>query len=159
MDGSVTLKDFLARGRAVAGHRPWPRHVLDEQAWGELVEQLAVCNWTLLGLWADGSEVHAAFRDEEAAEVAVASLATPERRFPALSPVRPSAGRLERTIHDLFGLVAEGAVDQRPWLDHGAWPQPTPLGLVRSTRTAPDAVNLTSSTTFPLNFSLRASSL
>jgi Ni,Fe-hydrogenase III large subunit len=30
--------------------------------------------------------------------------------------------RLERTIHDLYGLAAEGAPDDRPWLDHGKWP-------------------------------------
>src|SRR5690606_36426054 len=31
------------------------------------------------------------------------------------------------TIFDLFGLAAEGALDERPWLDHGAWGVHNPL--------------------------------
>jgi Ni,Fe-hydrogenase III large subunit len=35
--------------------------------------------------------------------------------------VHPPAIRLERAIHDLFGLEPEGLPDTRPWLDHGRW--------------------------------------
>ncbi|MDR3438549.1 NADH-quinone oxidoreductase subunit C [Telmatospirillum sp.] len=131
MLGNTTLFEFLGSGRLVAGHRPWPRYLLDERAWRELINQLAVSDWTLLGLWADGSEVHAAFRDEDTADIAVASLATQDRRFPSLAGVRPSAIRLERAIHDLFGLFADGSADTRPWLDHGRWPISAPLAIVR----------------------------
>ena len=40
----------------------------------------------------------------------------------------PPAIRLERTITDLFGLVPSGAIDTRPWLDHGNWELRYPLG-------------------------------
>ena len=115
------LTAFLATlGPAQAAHRPWPRHILDRAGWLALLDGLAGADWSLLGLWGESEAVHLALRDES--EVAVASLACPERRYPAVSIHRPSAIRLERAIRDLFGLEAEGAADRRPWLDHGRWP-------------------------------------
>lgn len=132
MLGNMTLMEFLKGGREVANHRPWPRHVLDERGWRDLIHQLQVSEWTLLGLWADGSEVHAAIRDEEAGEIAVASLAYTDRSFPSLSEARPGAIRLERAIHDLYGLTPQGLTDARPWLDHGRWQQASPLAIQRT---------------------------
>jgi len=115
-----TLLSFFANaGRTV--QRPWPRYRLDHQQWRALADRLASTDWTLLGLWAETAEIHAALLDEHAREIAVASLACPDRRFPSLSGVRPSAQRLERAAQDLFGLTAEGLSDTRPWLDHGQW--------------------------------------
>jgi hypothetical protein len=131
MLGNMTLMEYLGGGRAVAGHRPWPRYLLDDRGWREMIHQLSMSDWTLLGLWADGAEVHVALRDEENAAIAVASLACQERRFPSLADVRPAASRLERTIHDLFGLIPEDLPDARPWLDHGRWPHAAPLAIVR----------------------------
>jgi Ni,Fe-hydrogenase III large subunit len=121
----------LESGRPVGGHRPWPRFALDERGWRSLIERLAVADWALLGLWAEASEVHAALMDGASGDIAVASLATQERRFPSLSSVRPGAVRLERSIQDLFGLSAEGLTDPRPWLDHGRWPARAPLAFSR----------------------------
>jgi Ni,Fe-hydrogenase III large subunit/Ni,Fe-hydrogenase III component G len=42
--------------------------------------------------------------------------------YPDLAPVFPSAARMQRAAADLLGVTAEGAADQRPWLNHGAWP-------------------------------------
>jgi Ni,Fe-hydrogenase III large subunit len=74
--------------------------------------------------------VHAAFLDEapgdHAGGLLLASVPA-EASYPALSPVRPGAVRFERMIRDLWGLSAEGAVDLRPWLDHGRWPVTAPL--------------------------------
>jgi len=41
----------------------------------------------------------------------------------------PPALRLERSIHDLFGLTAEGLPDTRPWLDHDQWGVRIPLSV------------------------------
>lgn len=137
MLGAMTLTDFLSCGRRVAAHQPWPRFVLDEKGWKSLEAQLDVCDWVLLGLWADGSEVHVALHDDISGEVAVASLAVAERRaFPSLSARRPAAKRLERSVQDLYGYVPVGLDDQRPWLDHGRWPRRTPLA---GGRTPPSA--------------------
>ena len=42
--------------------------------------------------------------------------------YPDLSAVFPCAIRMQRAVHDLLGLRADGAEDTRPWLNHGNWP-------------------------------------
>ncbi len=131
MLGNMTLMEFLGGGRAVPGHRPWPRVQLDERGWRELLHQMAISEWTLLGLWGEGKEIHVALRDDADGSIGVASLHCPDRRFPSLSEVRPGAIRLERAIRDLHGLIPEGLADLRPWLDHGRWPLAVPLAGLR----------------------------
>jgi Ni,Fe-hydrogenase III large subunit len=120
MTAAPTLLSSLGTSERLA-QRPWPRYRLDPAQWRALIDRLARVDWTLLGLWAEAAEVHVALMDESAREIAVASLGCPDRAFPSLSAVRPSAQRLERAAQDLFGLVAEGIRDPRPWLDHGQW--------------------------------------
>jgi Ni,Fe-hydrogenase III large subunit len=103
----------------VSGHGPWPRHTLNREAWIDLLEQVEYRDCPLLGLWGDGGSIHLALREEQS--VAVASLNCPDGRYPAVSPYRPAAQRLERMARDLYGLEAEGSADTRPWLDHGRW--------------------------------------
>ncbi|AWK89302.1 nickel-dependent hydrogenase large subunit [Azospirillum thermophilum] len=128
-----SLRQVLERiGAPVADHRPWPRHTVDRAGWLSLAGMLRERpDWGLLGLWGEPDRVHAALRDEGDGEaggaVAVVSLPCPDGRFPSLSAARPAAIRLERAAHDLFGLVAEGLEDTRPWLDHGRWEVARPL--------------------------------
>ncbi|WP_142849148.1 nickel-dependent hydrogenase large subunit [Telmatospirillum sp. J64-1] len=129
--GKTTLLHYLSFSRPVAAHQPWPRFVLDEAAWRGLVAELAVEDWDVLGLWADGNEIHCALRDEETGEIAVASHSCTDRRFASLSQVRPGVLRLERAVADLYGLQAAGNPDGRPWLDHGRWGVTHPLALAR----------------------------
>jgi Ni,Fe-hydrogenase III large subunit len=132
MGESGGLCDFLAIGEAMA-QRPWPRYRLTREQWLDLAMHLTIAEWPLLGFWAEPAEVHAAFFEEKRGTIAVASLACPDGRFPSLASVRPGALRLERAAQDLFGLVAEGLADGRPWLDHGQWARRHPL----SERSAP----------------------
>jgi Ni,Fe-hydrogenase III large subunit len=69
-----------------------------------------------------------AIMDEQTSEIAVVSLDCPGRAYPSVSQHHPPAFRLERAVHDLFGLVAEGSSDTRPWLDHNRWEVRFPLG-------------------------------
>jgi Ni,Fe-hydrogenase III large subunit len=69
-----------------------------------------------------------AIMDEQTAEIAVVSLNCPDRSYPSIGRYHPPALRLERAIHDLFGLSAEGSPDPRPWLDHNRWGVRFPLG-------------------------------
>lgn len=129
MDGR-SLTDCLKGARLIAHHRPWPRYQLDEAGWRAMIDRLAVSSdWRLLGLWADGVEVHCALHDDVDASIAVLSMTPTDRRFPSLSAVRPSAIRLERALADLYGFEAEGLKDKRPWLDHGRWSATRPLSL------------------------------
>ncbi len=42
--------------------------------------------------------------------------------YPDISGHFSFAARLQRTAADLLGIHAENMTDQRPWLNHGAWP-------------------------------------
>ncbi|UPK06561.1 NADH-quinone oxidoreductase subunit C [Bradyrhizobium sp. 170] len=123
-----SLIDLTLEGRKVGQHRPWPRVVVDASVWTFAATELAHGRWSLLGLWGEPATVHMAIMDGQAAEIAVVSLDCPDRSFPSVGKHHPPALRLERTIHDLFGLSAEGAPDTRPWLDHNRWGVRFPLG-------------------------------
>lgn len=112
----------------IAPCMPWPRTVLDPAGWLRLREALASDpSLDLMALWGEPGFVHAAFLDIAAPRLWLASTAVEGGRVPALSPVRPGAALFERALHDLWGIRAEGAVDARPWLDHGRWPVRAPL--------------------------------
>src|SRR5215469_3202456 len=114
-------------GRKIAGHRPFPRLVVDEDGWRFAASQLSAGHWTLLGLWGDTGAVHMAVLDEGAREIAVVTIPCPNGRFPSVGALHPAAIRLERAVRDLFGLEPVGSPDTRPWLDHGRWPVTHPL--------------------------------
>jgi Ni,Fe-hydrogenase III large subunit len=122
------LADILRMGRAIEGHRPWPRVVVDEAGWQAASRLVAEAERTLLGLWGDAAAVHLALLDEQAGDIAVVTLECPDGRFPSVGLLNPAAIRLERAIGDLWGLEPVGAADSRPWLDHGRWDVRHPLG-------------------------------
>ncbi|HEY7608356.1 MAG TPA: NADH-quinone oxidoreductase subunit C [Alphaproteobacteria bacterium] len=121
------LNDMMAKGEVVAAHRPWPRAIVSAGIWSEAAQQLHDGHLTMLGLWGEPKTVHMALLDEGTWQGAVLSLACPDGRFPSVGRLHPPAIRLERTIADFFGLVADGAPDTRPWLDHGQWGVAHPL--------------------------------
>jgi Ni,Fe-hydrogenase III large subunit len=123
-----SLIDLMLEGRQVQHHSPWPRSAVDAPVWNFAASELAQGRWNLLGLWGEPSTVHMAIMDEQTTEIAVVSLDCPDRSYPSISKHHPPALRLERAIHDLFGLVAEGSLDPRPWLDHNRWGTRFPLG-------------------------------
>jgi Ni,Fe-hydrogenase III large subunit len=128
MTNQSTLSALLAAGYPVEAQRPWPRVQISDAGWRGAIEQLAHGRLTLLGLFGEPHTVHMALLDETQSEVAVVSLGCRSGRFPTVSRTHAPAIRLERAIYDLFGLVADGALDERPWLDHGVWGVATPLG-------------------------------
>ena len=67
-------------GRKIAGHRPFPRLVVDEDGWRFAASQLSAGHWTLLGLWGDTGGVHMAVLDEGAREIAVVTIPCPDGR-------------------------------------------------------------------------------
>jgi Ni,Fe-hydrogenase III large subunit len=118
----------LIRTGAPQGARPFERFLLTAQDWARLPAALLADPGTaLLALWAEPAMVHAAFLEEATGAVLLASAPPEAGRYAALSPARPGASRFERAIRDLWGLAADGAVDDRPWLDHGRWPVAGPM--------------------------------
>ncbi|WP_018291366.1 NADH-quinone oxidoreductase subunit C [Verrucomicrobium sp. 3C] len=124
----ASLPELLRRGGLAERHRPWPRAVVDRSIWEMTGETLAAGGYSLLALWGEPNCVHLSFWDAGSGEAGVMSLPCPEGRFPSVGRLHPPALRLERTIHDLFGLMAEESPDPRPWLDHGVWGTRFPLG-------------------------------
>lgn len=111
-------------------HEPWPRRLVDVDTWSALTRQLAEGRWSLSGLWGDEGAVHMALLHAGGrSELAIASLACPDGRFPSVARHHAPAHRLERTISDLFGYEPIGVPDDRPWLDHGRWSIRHPLGV------------------------------
>jgi len=104
-----TLEELLREGRAVAGHRPWPRAMVDADTWILAAECLAEGGITLLGLWGEAGAVHLALLEEPTGAIGVLSLACPDHRFPSVGELHAPAIRLERAIADLFGFEAAGS--------------------------------------------------
>jgi Ni,Fe-hydrogenase III large subunit len=105
----------------------WPGVAVDVAAWRGAAQALAAGELRLLGLWGEPGRVLMAVSGGPG-EAAVLDLACPEGRYPSIGAVHAPAIRLERALFDLHGLVAEGAEDTRPWLDHGRWSLRQPLG-------------------------------
>ena len=121
------LAALLAAGTRIGGHYPWPCIAVTETLWRDATARLAEGSVTLLSLWGDIGRVHMALLSvEETPPIAVLSLDCPSLHYPSVGASHPPAIRLERAIRDLFGLEAEGALDTRPWLNHGRWGDETP---------------------------------
>ena len=48
----------MIEGFRVAGHRRWPRVVVNEKGWRFAADQMSAGHWTLLGLWGETEAVH-----------------------------------------------------------------------------------------------------
>ena len=119
----------IIRASPTAACLPWPRHLLHPASWAQLAASLATTpTLSLRGLWADTTHVHALLLDESGTLLPI-SAPVENGAYPALSPARPGAAWYERMVRDLWGHVATGGRDLRPWLDHGRWPQAWPLAL------------------------------
>jgi Ni,Fe-hydrogenase III large subunit len=125
----TTLRDVMEGGRLIKTHRPWPRVIVDREAWEQATSLLVDGQFTLLGLWGAKAFVHMAVVGPGNDGPAVLSLACDHNSFPSVGRLHPPAIRLERTVRDLVGLEAEGLVDARPWLDHGTWRLRRPFGV------------------------------
>lgn len=118
--------DLIPVSARSEAHRPWPRVIVDNEGWGVAIDRLEAGSLTLLALWGDTGFVHMAVLD--AAEIAVLSYHCVHGSYPSVGARHAPALRLERAIHDLFGLKATGSPDTRPWLDLGFWDVTHPLG-------------------------------
>jgi Ni,Fe-hydrogenase III large subunit len=128
------ITDQIA-GERVSGHRPWPRMIVGADEWRHASEALQAGKWTLLSLWGDTRAVHMAVLDEATVDIAVLTFECRDGTFPSVGALHSPAIRLERAIHDLFGLTPVGALDERPWLDLGFWDIKHPLGAARTATT------------------------
>jgi Ni,Fe-hydrogenase III large subunit len=122
------IGELMGGGRTVADHNPWPRVLIDAEAWRLALGRLADGSFSLLSLWGEPGWAHMAVIGDDPAAPTVLSLECPDGRYPSVGARHPPAIRLERALVDLFGLQPDGALDQRAWLDHGRWGVRHPLG-------------------------------
>jgi Ni,Fe-hydrogenase III large subunit/Ni,Fe-hydrogenase III component G len=107
----------------------WHAGVSAEQ-WRAAAQGVAAANGRLVALWgaaradtaAHGASVCAAYAVPQGLAWLELALDAQALCYPDLAPHFPAAARMQRAGADLLGLVAEGAADRRPWLDHGVWP-------------------------------------
>jgi Ni,Fe-hydrogenase III large subunit len=125
---SAILSELAGR-MPVAGHRPWPRHVVDLEAWSAVGRALGEGAADLLSLWADEDHIHLALRSGAHPTPLVVSIGVRNGTYPAVGRHHPAALRLERAIRDLHGFEPAELPDARPWLDHGTWGLRAPLGV------------------------------
>jgi Ni,Fe-hydrogenase III large subunit len=119
---------LLGSARKLEIMQPWPRLEVDRSTWLAIGQHLGGGAGDLLSLWAEAGFVHLALRAAGLDHPCVLSLTIEHNAFPSVGQFHPPAIRLERAIQDLYGFIAEGAADTRPWLDHGAWGISAPLG-------------------------------
>jgi Ni,Fe-hydrogenase III large subunit len=115
----MTIDAILADSPRIETHQPWPCAVVHAAAWEQAAGSLAAGELTLLSLWGEAGRVHMAVLRDDTPKIAVLSLDCPDNRYPSIGRLHAPAQRLERAVHDLFGLEAIGSPDTRPWLDHG----------------------------------------
>ena len=122
------LRKLIEEGQTAASHRPWPRALVEGDAWQQAIKLLHEEQCTLLGLWGEREFVHLALIDAALGQPAVLSFECEQRSYPSVGREHAPAIRLERALRDLSGLDPEGLSDERAWLDHGKWPLRHPLG-------------------------------
>src|SRR5712664_4055736 len=102
---------------------------VDATQWRDAARAVVAAHGRLVSTW--GSE---AALDGVAGFAVSAAYAVPSGLFWLQLPLGPAttypdisaqfyfAGRMQRATAELLGITAEGAADQRRWLNHGAWP-------------------------------------
>ena len=122
----MKLEDFQIELRQLPGEMPVWHGRADAQQWRAACRQVREKGGRLVALWgADNSDRGEAFAVHAALTVQsgllVVTLPLDGAGFPDVSDVFPAANRMQRAVHDLFGVSAENAADQRKWLRQTAW--------------------------------------
>jgi Ni,Fe-hydrogenase III large subunit/Ni,Fe-hydrogenase III component G len=99
---------------------------VDRGQWQAAAGSVAQSGGRLVALWGTereaGTAICAAYAAEGGLYWVDLSLDGAAPHYPDLAHLFPYADRMQRATFDLLGLVADGAVDRRAWLNHGSWP-------------------------------------
>lgn len=106
---------------------PSPNLCVPVEHWTSVASLAQGSDLRLVAEWASQQNeafvIHAAYALKEQGYALVEARLTPdETAFPSLVPCFNAAARMERVIHDLYGLTATGHPDLRPWIRHESWP-------------------------------------
>jgi Ni,Fe-hydrogenase III large subunit/Ni,Fe-hydrogenase III component G len=122
----MKVEDFQFELTPVPGAIPVWRGRVDAHQWRTACQQVREKGGRLVALWGSDSTdrgqafaVHAALTVRSG--LLIITLAVDGGGFPEVSGIFPAANRMQRAVHDLFGIRAEHAADTRKWLRHAAW--------------------------------------
>ena len=126
----MLISGFSLDCERLAAALPVWRATVRSENWTVVARGVVEEGGRLLSLWASdrrrgaagGLVVSAAYVVTEGLLWLELPLGERNPTYPDLVPCFPCAARLQRAAADLAGVVADGASDRRPWLDHGAWP-------------------------------------
>ena len=123
----MRLEDFNFETTRLPAVMPAWHATVDPAQWSAAALKVRDKGGRLVALWgADNTDrgagyaVHAALTTQSGLLVLTLPLAAD--LFPGLSEIFPAANRMQRAAHDLLGVVAEHAADDRKWLRHASWP-------------------------------------
>jgi Ni,Fe-hydrogenase III large subunit/Ni,Fe-hydrogenase III component G len=110
----------------LAAPLPVWRAPVDAVQWLAAARTAAAEGGRLVALWgthrgAAGRAVSAAYATPRGLYWLTLPLAG-RTHYPDIAALFPCAARMQRSAAELAGVIAEGAQDRRPWLNHGAWP-------------------------------------
>jgi Ni,Fe-hydrogenase III large subunit len=116
---------------AASGEEPMPadgfvRFTAGDVLWVGLAKGCAAGWHEFGGLWYDDGYMHMALWETDGSQRAIVSLQARHGVYPSVSSHHAPAMRLERAMHDLYGVSPMGLPDTRAWLDHGVWPSKPP---------------------------------
>ena len=119
------LKTWLPVSTPLADDPAIRRMLVNADAWRRLAEDVAASGGRLLALWGQDAAagrpaVFATYQTAAGLWVGELPCDAPETgdvRYPGLQDLYPFAGRMQRAIHDLYGLRSTDP-DERPWLRH-----------------------------------------
>ena len=120
---------------AIEGAMPVARARVTPAQWQEGARLAHEAGQRLVALWGTdncdhhaGFSVYAAYAVGGGLVVIELVVAAGDPCYPEIAGLFPVADRMQRALHDLLGVRAEGADDVRPWLRHAAWsPDTFPL--------------------------------
>jgi hypothetical protein len=98
------------------------RLAVTESQWTALALACAAGEHDLSALWIDGGYALMALIGRDKRKKLIVSIACDDGKYPSVGQYHAPAIRLERAMRDLYGVSPVGLPDERPWLDHGVWP-------------------------------------
>jgi len=122
------MKLLAIDAQPIPGAMPAFHAVLGAPGFRKACETARSAGYRLVALWGSdesargaGFAVHATLVVKEGLLWLSLPLVRGAPRYPSLSDLYPEADRMQRAVHDLLGIEAEGAPDTRKWLRHAAW--------------------------------------
>lgn len=139
-DFSSWFREQLVAGNipTIVAERHYPEDIpcfdIPSEQWNDMAKLAKQQSLRLVAEWAadehamqfSGFSLYAAFAHRDHGYGLVRTMITEDSsEFPSIVNHYPAASRMERTIHDFFGLVPMGHPDLRNWIKHEHWPEDT----------------------------------